>query len=85
MHDTWATHITLKSLHIENNRYRAMVHYKVQDHFGLDSDDILKIKFSQFYFFRIWFILQRCNQFGFKPFMTHMEATVEINGGRGES
>ncbi|MBT0723947.1 DUF3289 family protein [Rosenbergiella sp. S61] len=85
VHDTWATHITIRSLQIENDRYRAVVHYKVQDHFGLDSDDILKKKFSQFHFFRIWFVLQRYNQFGFKPFMTNMEATVEITGGRDES
>jgi len=81
VHDTWATHITIKSLHIDNNHYRAVVHYKVQDHFGLDSDDILKTKFSQFHFFRIWFVLQRYNQFGFKPFMTNMKAIVEISGG----
>ncbi len=85
VHDTWATHITIKSLHIENDRYRAVVHYKVQDHFGLDSDDILKTKFSQFHFFRIWFVLQRYNQFGFKPFISNMEATVEITGGRNDS
>ncbi|CAH6151169.1 YPO3983 family protein [Pantoea agglomerans] len=85
VHDTWATYITIKSLHIDNNRYRAVVHYKVQDHFGLDSDDILKKKFSQLHFFRIWFVLQRYNLFGFKPFMTNMEATVEISGSRDES
>ncbi|KGD72566.1 hypothetical protein HA49_17850 [Tatumella morbirosei] len=85
VHDTWATHITIKSLHIYNNRYRAVVHYKVQDHFGLDSNDILKKKFSQFHFFRIWFVLQRYTQFGFKPFMTNMESTVEITGDRYES
>jgi len=85
VHDTWTTHIILQSLHIENDCYRAVVHYKVQDHFGLDSDDILKTKFSQFHFFRIWFVLQRYNQFGFKPFMTNMEATVEITGSRNES
>ena len=85
VHDTWATHITIKSLHIENDRYRAVVHYKVQDHFGLDSDDLLKKKISQFHFFRIWFVLQRYNQFGFKPFMTNMEATIEISGSRDES
>ncbi|CAH6345033.1 YPO3983 family protein [Pantoea agglomerans] len=82
VHDTWATHITLNSLHIENDRFRAVVHYKVQDHFGLDSDDILKTKFSQFHFFRIWFVLQRYNHFGFKPFMTNMEATIQITGTR---
>ncbi|MEQ4530162.1 MAG: YPO3983 family protein [Mixta sp.] len=85
VHDTWATHITIKSLNIDNDRYRAVVHYKVQDHFGLDSDDILKTKFSQFHFFRIWFVLQRYNQFGFKPYMTNIEATVEITGGRSDS
>lgn len=82
VHDTWATHITLNSLHIESDRFRAVVHYKVQDHFGLDSDDILKTKFSQFHFFRIWFVLQRYNHFGFKPFMTNMEATIQITGTR---
>ncbi|MDU5838865.1 MAG: YPO3983 family protein [Pantoea sp.] len=82
VHDTWATHITIKSLQIDNDRYRAVVHYKVQDHFGLDVDDISKFKFNQFRFFRIWFVLQRYNQFGFRPFMTNMEATIEITGTR---
>lgn len=82
VHDTWATHITLRSLQIDNNWYRAVVHYKVQDHFGLDRDDILNKKFNQFHLFRIWFVLQRYNQFGFKPYMTNMEATVDIMGER---
>ncbi|WP_455814220.1 YPO3983 family protein [Pseudomonas graminis] len=84
VHDTWATHITLKSLQIDNDSYRAVVHYKVQDHFGLDNADILNPKFKNFIFFRIWFVLQRYDKFGFKPFMTNMEATVEITGGRNE-
>lgn len=82
VHDTWATHITIKSLHINNDRFRAVVHYKVQDYFGLDSDDILNAKFNQFHFFCIWFVLQRYNQFGFKPFMTNVETTLEITGMR---
>lgn len=82
VHDTWATHITLKSLQVDNDRYRAVIHYKVQDHFGLDVNDISKFRFNQFRFFRIWFVLQRYNQFGFRPFMTNMEATVEITGKR---
>ncbi|MFZ4831718.1 YPO3983 family protein [Rouxiella sp. Mn2063] len=84
VHDTWSTHITLKSLQIDNDRYHATLHYKVQDHFGLDNGDISNFKFSQFRFFRIWFVLQRYNKFGFKPFMTNMEATVGITGGRNE-
>ncbi|WP_312064498.1 YPO3983 family protein [Pantoea septica] len=85
VHDTWATHITIKSLQLDNDHYRAVVHYKIQDHFGLDVDDISKFKFNQFRFFRIWFVLQRYNQFGFKPFMTNMEATIEITGSRNDS
>ncbi|EXU73794.1 YPO3983 family protein, partial [Erwinia mallotivora] len=81
VHDTWATHITMKSLHIDNKRYRAVVHYKVQDHFGLDDEDIFNKIFRNFNFFRIWFVLQRYNQFNFRPFMTNIEATVEITGG----
>ncbi|WP_343871090.1 YPO3983 family protein [Tatumella terrea] len=85
IHDTRATHITIKSLNIDDDRFRAVVHYKVQDHFGLDSDDILKTQFNQFHLFRIWFVLQHYMQFGFRPFMTNMEATIEINGGRSGS
>jgi len=84
VHDTWATQITIKSLHIDNDSYQAVVHYKVQDHFGLDDDDIMKNKFGQFRFFRIWFILQRYNLFGFKPFITNIETDIEIVGGANE-
>jgi len=84
VHDTWATHITIKSLHVDSDSYRAVVNYKVQDHFGLDDDDILSLKFSQFNFFRIWFLLQRYKSFGFKPFMTNMEASIEVTGRKDE-
>ncbi|WP_456310489.1 DUF3289 family protein [Serratia proteamaculans] len=84
VHDTWATQITLKSLQIDNERYHAVLHYKVQDHFGLDTLDISKSRFKQFHFFRLWFVLQRYNKFGFKPFMTNMEATVDLVGRRNE-
>ncbi|WP_241608134.1 YPO3983 family protein [Rosenbergiella australiborealis] len=80
VHDTWSTYITLKSLNIKHNRFRAEIHYNVQDHFGLDNDDIMNTRFSQFQFFRLWFVLQRYDQFGFKPFMTNMHATIEISG-----
>ncbi|MGF6436848.1 YPO3983 family protein [Kosakonia sp. 1610] len=85
VHDTWATHITVKSLYIDGSHYRAEVHYKIQDHFGLDITDISKFKFNQFRFFRIWFMLQRYERFGYKPFMTNMETTIEIVGERNES
>ncbi|WP_336982950.1 MULTISPECIES: YPO3983 family protein [unclassified Cedecea] len=82
VHDTWATHITIKSLTVDNEQYHAEVHYKIQDHFGLDDDDILKIKFKNIRLFRIWFVLQRYSEFAFKPFITNMEATIHIIGKR---
>lgn len=82
--DTWATHIIIKSFNIDNNRYQAQVHYKVQNHFGLDGYDILKDRFNLFRFFRIWFVLQRYHHFGFKPFITNMETTADIIGERNE-
>ncbi len=85
IHDTAATHIIIKSLEIDNDRYHAIVHYKVQDHFGLDNNDILNSRFSHFRFFRIWFVLQRYVNFAFRLFMTTMEATIEINGVRDDN
>lgn len=82
VHDTWSTHIIIKSLRIDGNTYHAVLNYKVQDHFGLDDDDIFNVKFRSFQFFRIWFILQHYNKFGFRPFITNMEATVELSGSR---
>ena len=78
VHDVYATRIDLLSLEISEKGWRAQVKYTGQDHFGLDVDDIQKIKFKQFQFFRIWFILQRFEQFGFRPFLTNMEATISI-------
>jgi uncharacterized protein (TIGR03034 family) len=84
VHDTWATHITLESLEVTGNRYRAQVHYRIQDHFGLDNADVLHPVYRQARIFRLWFALQRWEQYGYKPFITEMNATVEINGGLGE-
>ena len=82
VHDTWATQISIKSLRIEGDRFRAVVHYKIQDHFGLDNQDVQNWKYRNFNLFRIWFVLQRYSKFAFKPFMTNMEATIEITGER---
>ncbi|MBP2167358.1 uncharacterized protein (TIGR03034 family) [Erwinia toletana] len=82
VHDTYSTDIYIKELDISQNEYRALIRYKVQDHFGLDQDDIKNWKFSQFYFFKTWFVLQRSQDYGFKPFFTDMETFVAIKGKR---
>ncbi|MGE9550358.1 DUF3289 family protein [Erwinia amylovora] len=82
VHDTWATDITLRSLNVIEDSFKAVVHYRVQDHFGLDDADVLNNLYSQFRIFRIWFVLQRWVKFSFKPFITEMNATVTIEGKR---
>lgn len=84
VHDTWSTHITLESLEVTGDSFRARVHYRVQDHFGLDDADILNPVYREARVFRIWFVLQRYVKYGYRPFITEMNATVEISGRRGE-
>ena len=78
VHDIYATHITVQSLAVEQYGYTAIVHYQGQDHFGLDDRDIMSQLYHHFPIFRIWFLLQRWEKFGYKPFMTNMKATIEI-------
>lgn len=82
VHDVHATRIDILSLDVGETGWRARVKFTGQDHFGLDVNDIRKQKFSQFQFFKIWFILQRFNEFGFRPFMTNMEAIIDLQGKR---
>ena len=84
VHDSWSTHITLESLDVLGDSFRAKIHYRIQDHFGLDNDDILNLIYHEARIFRIWFVLQRYVKYGYKPFITEMEATVEITGSRHE-
>ncbi|MEM6161381.1 PAAR domain-containing protein [Erwinia sp. P6884] len=84
VHDTWSTHISLESLEVNGDSYRAKVHYRIQDHFGLDDDDVLNPVYREFRIFRLWFALQRWDLYGYKPFITEMNVTVEISGRRGE-
>jgi len=80
VHDTYSTEIYINELNINNNEYNASIRYRVQDHFGLDQNDIKSWEFNQFYFFKTWFVLQRSKSYGFKPFFTNMETVVTIKG-----
>lgn len=80
VHDVYAVKINLLSLVIDKDGWTAKLQYQVQDHFGLDYEDIIKKEFHQFKFFRLWFVLQHYEQFGYKPCFTNIEATVDISG-----
>ncbi|WP_034915578.1 DUF3289 family protein [Erwinia sp. 9145] len=81
IHDVHATRIEILCLENNGRSWNAKLRYSAQDHFGLDVEDIRKLKFHQFHFFRIWFILQRYNKFGFRPFLTNLEAIIDVKGG----
>ncbi|EMQ2088617.1 DUF3289 family protein [Salmonella enterica subsp. enterica] len=85
VHDTYATHITITSLSVKNNTYEAKVHYRIQDHFGLDGNDVTHWLYSHWDVFRIWFVLQHYDKegFAFKPFITEINTTVTISGVKG--
>lgn len=80
VHGVNSTEISIESLIFQNNKYTAVIRYKAQDHFGLDSDDITNLKFNTINFFRIWFVLQRYNKFACKPFFTNFETKITITG-----
>ncbi|AUX73038.1 conserved uncharacterized protein [Erwinia pyrifoliae Ep1/96] len=82
IHDVYATKIEILRLDVNDHGWKASVRFTGQDHFGLDVDDIRKQKFNQFQFFRIWFVLQRFNKLGFRPFLTNMQAVINIEGKR---
>ncbi|MFA5649267.1 MAG: YPO3983 family protein [Bacteroidales bacterium] len=84
VHDIHALHIRLKFLQINGNRFHAVVHFDGQDHFGLDVNDITHSVYRYLPIFRVWFVLQRYERFGFRPFLTNMQATVDIYGSQGE-
>ncbi|CAI1645616.1 Protein of uncharacterised function (DUF3289) [Serratia quinivorans] len=80
VHDINSTEISIESLVFQGNSYTAVVKYKAQDHFGLDKDDIGKLKFNSISFFRIWFVLQRYEKFAYKPFFTNFGAKITLTG-----
>ncbi|GLR08632.1 hypothetical protein COO59_11005 [Mixta theicola] len=82
VHDIYSIEIKLLSLQIFDCSWEAAMQYVAQDHFGLDDNDIMKNKFRQFKFFRIWFILQHYDDFGYKPFFTNMSATIKLSGSK---
>lgn len=83
VHDTWATHIFLNSFKVTKKRYSATLCFHIQDHFGLDVNDISNSFYRQFRLFRIWFTLQRWEGYGFRPFISEIIIDVNIEGDLG--
>ncbi|WP_341509581.1 DUF3289 family protein (plasmid) [Photobacterium damselae subsp. damselae] len=81
VHDVYSVQVILKQISIEGEQFKATLQYKIQDHFGLDIPDVGNSKiFHTLSFFRTWFILQRYNKMGYKPFITEMNFNLYIEG-----
>ncbi|MCG9780729.1 DUF3289 family protein [Photobacterium damselae] len=81
VHDVYSVQVILKQISIEGEQFKATLQYKIQDHFGLDIPDVGNSKiFHTLSFFRTWFILQRYNKMGYKPFITEMNFNLDIEG-----
>lgn len=80
IHDTWSTHIILETLEVNGNNFKAKIRFRIQDHFGLDTGDIKPLKFNQQAIFAHWFVLQRWDKYGYKPFITEFGTSKVIEG-----
>ncbi len=79
VHDIWSMRVYVEKLEYKGNQIRGTFKYEIQDHFGLDTNDIhhdLSDGFSQYEQlegFRSWYLLQHFEGYGFKPFITKMD------------
>ncbi len=83
VHGIWSLQLSLKKLDIDiiNRIFSGEIAFKAQDHFGLNVDDVNGGKYFEFLrIFRSWFLLQRYDKFGYKPFITEMNHIRKISG-----
>ncbi|WP_371929446.1 DUF3289 family protein [Photobacterium sp. CCB-ST2H9] len=73
--------VKLKELGFNKNRFRGVITYKIQDHFGLDIPDVNGGKhFELLSEFRSWFLLQRYEKYAYKAFITQINFDYIIEG-----
>ncbi len=77
IHDTYSTKVYLDDFEIietdtvspHSKKFKLRLTFQIQDHFGLDTDDVNGKGFEDLPWFCSWFILQRYKPYGFKPFI----------------
>jgi len=82
VHGLTALELKLTNLDVDmiNRTFKCTIEFKAQDHFGLDEKDVTEKGFEKLILFRAWFILQRWNVYGYKPFITEMNHSRNIEG-----
>ncbi|WP_227739677.1 DUF3289 family protein [Vibrio sagamiensis] len=82
VHGIWAIEVYIDNLEFRGKEVRGKFRYDIQDHFGLDTNDInhrlasSHKAFELFKSFRSWYLLQHYTGYGFKPFITQMNFTL---------
>ncbi|HIF9538165.1 TPA: DUF3289 family protein [Photobacterium damselae] len=83
VHGIWAMRVYVENLEYKGELIRGIFKYEIQDHFGLNSDDINHInndslmkKFELLRGFRSWYLLQHYTNYNFKPFITEIRFTL---------
>ncbi|MCM0151747.1 DUF3289 family protein [Photobacterium galatheae] len=81
VHDFWSVIVNIKELEFNENKFRVLIVYKIQDHFVLDIPDVNGGKnFELLSLSRSWFLLQRYEKYAYKPFITEMNFDYIIEG-----
>ncbi len=80
VHDTFSTKIYIDYVSVLNGRYEAHLTFEIQDHFGLDVGDVNGKWFEYITWFCSWFILQRYEKYGYKPFLSESCFSISIKG-----
>lgn len=77
VHGIWSMRVVANKLEYKGNQVRGQFSYHVQDHFGLNSEDInhhsispKDLPFEQLSGFRSWYLLQHYKGYGYQPFIT---------------
>lgn len=88
IHDTYSTNIYLDEFEFTENQnsgsrrknFKARLTFQIQDHFGLDVEDVNGKWFEDISWFCSWFILQRYKYYGFRPFINEANFSILIEG-----
>ncbi|HIF9321668.1 DUF3289 family protein [Photobacterium damselae] len=83
VHGIWAMRIFVDKLEYKASKIRGRFRYEIQDHFGLNTDDINHNENDDFYKqfewlagFRSWYLLQHYKGYGYQPFITEIRFTL---------
>ncbi|SHO58052.1 type VI secretion system tube protein TssD [Vibrio quintilis] len=91
VHGIWSMQVYATKLEYKGKEIRGELQYKIQDHFGLDTEDInhpdlvdedsnlihsVPKKFEMLEGFRSWYLLQHYKPYDYQPFITTIQFTI---------